>query len=115
MATFTPQVPSKAFGVAPSIVSPIYSAVTASDTLVNDGLSYILVKNAGGSSDIVSLSATTPCDQGVLFAASTTVLAGQSTVMGPFPISRFGTSPTITHSFITTVTMAFITIPKPQA
>jgi hypothetical protein len=113
MSSFTPQIPSKAFGTSPpQAVAPLYTAVSASDILINDGLSYIFVKNAGGSSDIVSVVPTGQCDQGVLYTASTVVAAGTSAVMGPFPISRFGTSPTITHTFITSVTLAFITILK---
>lgn len=117
MATFNPQTVLEA-GITPS-----YSAVSASDLLAgNDGQCMLHVKNGGGSSDTVTITAVAgtvvsePGKGAVTKAnAGGAVPAGQERMFGPFPMVAFhdgnGQIP-VTHSFVTSVTAAFIRVPR---
>jgi hypothetical protein len=109
MATFNPQLPLPAKGISGTGAPPTFAPVSASDILVNDGMSILIVKNGGGSADIVTVAVTGQCDQFVSFVASMSVAAGTTQMLGPFSIDRFGQAPTVTHTFVTSVTAALIT------
>jgi hypothetical protein len=104
MAVINPQ-PVPGAGAA-----PVFTAVSAADVLVNNGNSYYHVKNGGASPDTVTVDSVAPCNYGFDHDYSVSVPAGQERLLGPFPISRFGNNVNVTHSFITTVTAALVTL-----
>lgn len=111
MSVFVTQPIVKTFGSTPSSQPvPVFTPVSASDSLVNDGDSFLYIKNAGGSIDSINLSGVVPCDQGNLYATNFNLAPGSSAMFGPFPVNRFGVAPIVTHSFITGVTAAFINV-----
>jgi hypothetical protein len=99
MSTFNPQTVENVNGAV-----PVFAAVSASDILTNNGLCILHVKNAGGSVDNVSIAGVSACSHGQLHALTFSVGAGLEFIVGPFPLSRFGAAPVITHSFVTSVT-----------
>jgi hypothetical protein len=94
-------------GVAPTFVS-----VASSDVFPNDGKTYIEVKNAGGTQDVVTIPAQSTCSQGTLHDSVTTVpITTGDRVIGPFDPTRFNNSSgqvTVNHSFTTSVTCAVV-------
>lgn len=90
--------------------APVFAAVSASDTLQNNGNSYYHVKNGGGSPDVVTVDSIAPCNYGFDHDYSVSIPAGQERLLGPFPVSRFGAVVGVTHSFITSVTAALVSL-----
>ncbi len=90
--------------------TPSFAAATAGgDTFANDGNAFLVVKNGDGSPHTVTVAAVTPCDFGTLHNAAVAVGAGAETTIGPFSVARFGRSPAITYSAVTSVTIAVVT------
>lgn len=94
-------------------VAATYSAVSASDTAdISNGRTFLHVKNAGASSDTVTIS--TPGTVGGLAIADLTVSVanGAEKFIGPLDPQLFGTTgiATVTHSYTTSVTCAFVSI-----
>lgn len=87
------------------------TAVNASDTLTNNGNSYLRVKNANGASCTVTIAATRECSDGFTHDMTVTVPAttGDKNI-GPFPIARFGSAPVVTYSVTASVTAALVTL-----
>jgi hypothetical protein len=104
MAVVNPQ-PVPGAGAA-----PVFAAVSAADVLVNNGNSYYHVKNNGASPDNVVVDSIAPCNYGFDHDYSVSIPAGQERLLGPFPISRFGNNVNVTHSFITTVVAALVSL-----
>lgn len=105
MAVVNPQ------NVVDSGLAPVYSAVTASDTLTNNGNSFLHVKNANAAACTVTIDSITPCDQG--FDHNYVVVVPANTgdrMIGPLPIKRFGNAPTVTYSVTASVTAALIAV-----
>lgn len=90
--------------------APVFAAVSAADVLQNNGNSYYHVKNGGGSPDTVTVDSIAPCNYGFDHDYSVSVPAGQERLLGPFPITRFGAQVNVTHSFITSVTAALVSL-----
>lgn len=88
----------------------VYTAVSASDILTNNGACFLHVKNGGGSSDTLSILATGFCSQGILHSLTLILPAGFEFIIGPFALKQFGPAPVITHSFITSVTAAMFSL-----
>lgn len=101
MATINPQ----AIVVTGNGLTPVYTIVNASDTLVNNGNSFLHVKNGNAGNCTVTITATTSCSQGTLHDAVAIVpLTTGDRMIGPFPINRFGSAPVVTYSVQATVT-----------
>ena len=70
-----------------------YAAAVNSDDFVNDGATYLHVKNGGGSAITVTVAAQAPCSFGVSNAAhnyvSPSIAAGADLLMGPFNPAQF--------------------------
>jgi hypothetical protein len=99
--------------MAASGTAVTYSAVSASDTGdVSNGRTFLHVKNAGGSPDTVTV--ITPGTVGGLAIADQVVTVTNATekFIGPLDPVLYGTAgvATVTHSFTTSVTAAFVTI-----
>lgn len=96
-------------------IAATYTAVSASDTAdVSSGRTFLHVKNAGGSPDTVTLVTPGTGPGGTAIAdLAVTVTNGTEKFIGPIspdPQTGFGSIVTVTHSFTTTVTCAFITL-----
>lgn len=90
--------------------APVFTAVSAADVLQNNGNSYYHVKNGGASPDTVTVDSVAPCNYGFDHDYSVSVPAGGERLLGPFPVTRFGGLVNVTHSFITTVTAALVSL-----
>jgi hypothetical protein len=62
------------------------------------------------SPDVVTVDSVAPCNYGFDHDYSVSVPAGGERILGPFPIGRFGVNVAVAHSFITTVTEAFVSL-----
>jgi hypothetical protein len=93
-------------------LGPVYSAVSASDTLTNNGNAFLYVKNANASPTTVTVDSITPCDQGFdhNFVVVVPATNGEK-MIGPFPLKRFGSAPTVTYSVTASVTCALVALP----
>lgn len=90
-----------------------YTAVSASDTFVNNGRIILHVKNAGGSADTVSIVTPKTFDGLAVADAGGSVPAGEERFFGPFSKGLFNDGDgevTVTHSFTTSVTMAILQV-----
>lgn len=103
MATITAQT------IAEAGTTVTFTAVNASDTLTNNGKSYLRVKNANAAACTVTIAATHSCSQGFTHNMTASVIATTGDmVLGPFPAARFGTAPVVTYSVTSSVTAALI-------
>lgn len=100
-------------------LAPTYSAVSASDTFTPGPYTFLHVKNAGGSSDTVTITVAAGDPDPTLVIADLTVSVPATTgdrMIGPFPPQYFANSvgvATVTHSFTTSVTCAVLNLQQP--
>lgn len=90
-----------------------YTAVSASDTTgdISNGRCFLHVKNAGGSSDTVTLVTPGTVGPGLAIADNAVAVAnGTEKFIGPLDPALYGSVVTITHSFTTSVTAAILSI-----
>lgn len=89
-----------------------YSAVSASDTGdISNGRTFLHVKNAGGSSDTVTLVTPGTVGPGLAIADNAVAVTnGTEKFIGPLDPALYGAVVTVTHSFTTSVTCAFVSI-----
>jgi len=102
-------------------ITPSYAAAASSDAIPNnDGQIMLHVKNGGGSSDTVTAVAQNTAapvpGMGNLTRGNIVVAVpnGQERMIGPFPAVAFNDGNgkvQITHSFLTSVTVAAIKLP----
>ena len=105
MATITAQ------AIGETGLAVVFTAVNASDTLTNDGNSYLHVKNTNANDVTVVADATRTCSQGFDHNMTMTVAATTGTkVMGPFPLNRYSSAVVITYSTISGVTAGAVTL-----
>jgi hypothetical protein len=91
-----------------------YSSASASDTfpLSSDGKTFLHVKNAGASSDTVTLVTSGTVGPGLAIADLAVAVAnGAEKFIGPLDASLYAVDgiATVTHSYTTSVTVAVIT------
>jgi hypothetical protein len=99
-------------------VTPAYTAVAASDTLVPDAQTFIHVKNAGGSPDSCVIAVLAGDPPGLVISDNTvSVTNGQERMIGPLPANFFADPTTglatVTHSFTTSVTSGVFKLGQP--
>ncbi len=105
MATITAQV------IAETGTTPTFTAVNASDTLTNNGSSFLRVKNANAAACTVTVAAVSACSHAFTHNMAVTVPATTGDVtIGPFPTKRFGAAPVTTYSITASVTAALISL-----
>jgi hypothetical protein len=93
-------------------LDPAFSAADAAgDTFANTGREYLHVKNGSAGSITVTVDAIRSCNYGFDHNASAALPAGGERVIGPFERHRFGASPDITYTSVTSVTVAVVQIP----
>lgn len=93
-------------------LDPTYTAASATgDTFVNDGRTFLHIKNADVASKTVTIDSKTPCSYGHDHDIIVTVPAGDERVAGPFPNQRFNdvdNKVNITYDAVTSLTIAAI-------
>jgi len=96
-----------------SSLTPSFAAATAGgDTFLNDGRTFLYIKNGSGGDLDVTVDSLVNCNQGSDHNIVTTVPAGSEEMVGPFtPASRFNGDnnyASITYSGVTSLTIAAI-------
>jgi len=89
------------------------AADSTGDSFVNNGKTFIHVKNGGGSSIDVTVNSVTPCDQGFDHNAIVAVPASGEKMIGPFLQTRFNScdgKTSVTYSAVTSVTVAAVSL-----
>lgn len=89
-----------------------YTAVSASDTAdISNGRTFLHVKNAGASPDTATLITPGTVGPGLAIADNAvTVTNATEKFIGPLDPALYGPVVTVTHSFTTSVTCAFVSI-----
>lgn len=114
MATYTKQV------VTLAGLTPAYTAASATDNFLPDADTFLHVKNGGASPDTVTVVTPGNAPGGLAIAdVVVSVPAGQERMIGPFPAEQFADPANavpgnagVTHSFITSVTVACLQTPR---
>jgi hypothetical protein len=104
--------------IARTGLSPVYTAVNASDTYLPDAQAFIHVKNAGASPDTVAISVLQGDPPGLVISdVSVAVTNAQERMIGPLPANFFADPVTglgtVTHSFLTSVTAGLFKLQQP--
>jgi hypothetical protein len=100
-------------------VLPTYSAVSAADRFTPGLGTFLHVKNAGASSDTVTVAATkVPLPNMTIANVVVAVPNGSERMIGPFPPEFFTATDgsglcDVTHSFTTSVTVAVVNLVQP--
>ena len=93
-------------------ITPTYSACDAAgDTFVNDGDTFIYVKNGDTVDHIVTVTAERKCNFGFLHDLSVTIPAGGEKIIGPFLPDRFNTEAekaVLSYDAVTSMTIAVL-------
>lgn len=91
-------------------LGPTYAGAGVSgDTFVNDGRTFLHVKNTNAATRDVTVDSIENCDQGFDHNAVVTVPASTGDRMiGPFPTERFGATCTVSYTATAGVTVAAI-------
>lgn len=91
-------------------LAPSYAAASATgDDFVNDGRTFLHVKNGGTVSIDVTVDSVVPCNQGFNHDVIVSIAAGAEKMVGPFDVERFNDSDRkvkVTYSDVTSVTVA---------
>lgn len=91
------------------LVEPTKAAASGGgDTFTNDGATSLEVDNGGGGAITVTVDAVKDCDQGFDHDSVVSVGAGETRRIGPFPKSIFGSTPDVSYSGVTSVTVAAV-------
>lgn len=95
-------------------VAPAFAAATSGgDNFPGNGTCYLFVKNASASSMTATVNSIAPCSYGFDHDLVTTVGAGATVQIGPFPASRYNDANgnvNITYSAVTSVTVAVVSM-----
>lgn len=92
-------------GLAPTYVA----AAAGGNNFINDGRTFLHVKNGGASSINVTIDSVVQCNQGFDHDITVAVPNGGERMIGPFNPDRFNNSigrVSVTYSAVTTVTVA---------
>lgn len=92
-------------------IDPTFVAVASSDTFANDGSkTFLYIKNGSGGTVVATFDDTgSNAPTGAKSFnpdVDITMTAGQEVVVGPFPLSRFGSTVTVNYDVTTSVTAA---------
>jgi len=88
-----------------------YTAVSASDTAdISNGRTFLHVKNQGASPDTVGLVTPGTVSGLAIADGSVSCTNGQERFIGPLDPAIYGQVVTVTHSYTTTVTCAFVSV-----
>jgi hypothetical protein len=88
------------------------AAAGGGDTFNNDGNTYFYADNADASGTDITFDDTGSKDPGYADSfdpdVTVTVAAGDTMLIGPFPIARFGDSVAVSYTSVTSLTVAAI-------
>lgn len=87
-----------------------FAEVTSEDTFLNDGRTFLVVKNGGTGSIDVTIDSVVPCSYGFDHDVVVAVPSGEERWIGVFPTGRFNSNGvvTITYSEVTNVTATVV-------
>ena len=94
-------------------LEPSFASAADEDSFVNDGRTFLVVKNGSGSSIDVTVNSVVLCNYGFDHDLTIAVPAGEERWIGSFPVGRFNSSEgkvVVGYSSITTVTAAAVKI-----
>lgn len=108
MAALTIQEFDKDTSLTPSFAA----AAAGGDTFLNDGRTFLYIKNGSGGAIIATIDSLVNCNQGTDHNITVTIPAGSEEIVGPFtPASRFNGDDnfsSITYDGVTSLTIAAI-------
>ena len=108
MATLTVQV-MKLTGLEETFVA----AAAGGDVFANDGMTFLHVKNGGGSDITVTIDSLVNSNFGTDVNPAVVVTAGEERMLGLFPKDRFNNASgqvVVAYSGVTTVTVAAVRV-----
>lgn len=85
------------------------AAAGGGDEFANEGKTFFLVENGGGSSITVTFAAQAECNYGQTHNLAPTVEAGKTEIFGPFDVKRFNNANDrvgVSYSGVTSVNVA---------
>lgn len=101
--------------IARTGLEPTFAAAAAGgDTFVNDGRTFLWVKNADVDAMNVTINSLDNCDQGFDHDPAVEVTNAEERLIGPFPTGRFNDSSgqvSVTYDDETSVTVAVVKLP----
>lgn len=112
MATLTVGAASRA--TAGYNLTGLTAAAGGGDKFTNDGQTFLIIKNADASSHTVTPTIQQGVDGQVPANVASTILAGETHVIGPFPTAIYndaGGFCNLTYSAVTSVTVAAVRMP----
>jgi hypothetical protein len=86
------------------------AAAALGDTLPNNGLTYLRVKNGHSVALTVTAVALYACNHGFLHNTAVSIPAGGEREIGPFAVTRFGEVVSLTYSNVTLLTVAAVSL-----
>lgn len=92
-----------------AVPSPV-AAAGGGDSFPNTGREYLQVTNGDVSSKTVTINSVQACNQGFDHDLVVTVAAGDTKLIGPFPVRRFSSTVAVSYSAVTSVTVAVIKV-----
>jgi hypothetical protein len=96
-------------GFVPSFAS----AAGGGDTFANTyGDVVLYVVNGAGAPITVTIDSPTTCSQGGTHDVAVAVTNGTRQIIGPFAVSRFSSTVSVTYSSATSVTVAAVRVPR---
>lgn len=100
--------------IAKTGLEPTYGAASTADTFLNNGRTFIHIKNGDASSHTITVDSLVNCNQGVDHNVAVAVPAGEERMIGVFEPSRFNNAQGIvsyTLDDATSVTVAIVSLP----
>lgn len=95
-------------------INPTFVAASAGgDTFVNNGTTYLFVKNSGGSPIDVTVDSVAQCNYGFDHNLTVSVAAGTTQKIGPLSPNRFNditSKVAVSYSAVTSVTVATLSL-----
>jgi hypothetical protein len=101
-------------------LKPTYAAASSGgDDFANDGSGrlFLHIKNGDGSSHTATVTAVVSTTEKAGFPTLTVpnivvaIPASEERMIGPFPLTAYGSTPSITYDAVTSVTIALIKMP----
>lgn len=96
--------------IALDSIEPTYAAAdVAGDEFLNNGRTFLHIKNASGSPIVATVTSEGDCSQGFNHPVVITIAAGEEEMCGPFGIARFNDGDSlvnVAYDGVTTLTVA---------
>lgn len=96
-----------------SLTPTFANADVAGDSFINNGRTFLYIRNASGSPITATVDSLVDCSQGFDHDIVITIPAGSEEMCGPFNVSRFKSTAgvvDVAYSDVTTVTIAVLAL-----